>query len=266
MGAASRSGAQIGVEQDLQILVNRLSEQGYIVRKAVVPSVAIPDAGAYQPYVNEWAVYSPWSVDPMIQELIRDLLSQRALTLVSADRLWMLKTAMLQTRSLAGEVWELGVYKGGSALLLRKLLEKDGGRSDVRLRLFDTFGGMPDTDAARDVHSAGDFADTSLAGVKRLIGEEPWIEYRKGLVPETFSGLNASAIRFAHVDLDIYEAIRAACIFLYPRLVPGGVVIFDDYGFWSCPGARAAVDEFFSDKPESPFVLPTGQALVTRLP
>ena len=39
-------------------------------------------------------------------------------------------------------------------------------------------------------------------------------------------------------------------------------MIFDDYGFPTCPGARQAVDEFFADKREVPFVLPTGQAVV----
>jgi len=42
------------------------------------------------------------------------------------------------------------------------------------------------------------------------------------------------------------------------------VMLFDDYGFPTCPGARKAVDEFFSDKPEVPFYLPTGQCLVVR--
>ena len=32
---------------------------------------------------------------------------------------------------------------------------------------------------------------------------------------------------------------------LYPRLVPGGVMIVDDYGHWR--GARKAVDEYFRD-------------------
>ena len=42
-------------------------------------------------------------------------------------------------------------------------------------------------------------------------------------------------------------------------------MVFDDYGFASCPGARKAVDEFFNDKPERPLVLPTAQAIVMRL-
>jgi O-methyltransferase len=125
---------------------------------------------------------------------------------------------------------------------------------------------MPQTNDARDVHSASDFADTSLESVRRLVGSERWIDYRAGLVPETFRGLEDSRIRFAHVDLDIYDAILAACEFVYPRLSPCGVMVFDDYGFWSCPGARAAVDEFFRDRPEAPVCLPTGQALVVKLP
>ena len=42
-------------------------------------------------------------------------------------------------------------------------------------------------------------------------------------------------------------------------------MIFDDYGFPSCPGARRAVDEFFLDKHEIPLILATGQAVVFRV-
>ena len=45
----------------------------------------------------------------------------------------------------------------------------------------------------------------------------------------------------------------------------GGIIIYDDCGYPSCPGARRAGDEFYADKPERPLVLNTGQAIVTRL-
>ena len=45
-----------------------------------------------------------------------------------------------------------------------------------------------------------------------------------------------------------------------------GFLVFDDYGFPSCAGARRAVDEFFANKPEVPLCLPTGQCLVVKLP
>ena len=64
----------------------------------------------------------------------------------------------------------------------------------------------------------------------------------------------------------VIESIRDAVEYVYPRLVPGGCLIFDDYGFPSCPGARQAVDELFANRPEVPLCLPTGQALVVKLP
>ena len=48
-------------------------------------------------------------------------------------------------------------------------------------------------------------------------------------------------------------------------MIPGGMIVFDDYGFPSCPGARRAVDEAFANRPEVPICLPTGQALVVKL-
>ncbi len=42
-------------------------------------------------------------------------------------------------------------------------------------------------------------------------------------------------------------------------------MVFDDYGFESCPGAKQAVDEFFADKNERPWYLPTGQCVVITL-
>jgi O-methyltransferase len=67
-----------------------------------------------------------------------------------------------------------------------------------------------------------------------------------------------------HVDLDIFASITDALTFFYPRMAAGGIIVFDDYGFPSCPGARAAVDEFFSQKPEVPFALQTGQCVVRK--
>ena len=44
----------------------------------------------------------------------------------------------------------------------------------------------------------------------------------------------------------------------------GGILLFDDYGDHSCPGAKIAVDQFFDDKSEYPIYLPTGQCVVLK--
>ncbi len=49
------------------------------------------------------------------------------------------------------------------------------------------------------------------------------------------------------LDTDWYESTRHELHHLYPRLQPGGILILDDYGWWS--GARQAVDEYLGQTP-----------------
>jgi hypothetical protein len=48
--------------------------------------------------------------------------------------------------------------------------------------------------------------------------------------------------------------------------MPGGAMLFDEYGFPAAHGEKEAVDEYFATKPERPIALPTGQALVLKVP
>jgi len=133
-----------------------------------------------------------------------------------------------------------------------------------RVRLFDTFAGMPEADSGRDMHQRGDFNDTTLDAVRNYIGASASTEYHPGLIPRTFSGMEQSRIAFAHIDVDIWQSVIDCCEFIFPRLSAGGFMVFDDYGFPTCPGARAAVDTYFAGREVVPLVLPTGQAIVFK--
>jgi O-methyltransferase len=134
------------------------------------------------------------------------------------------------------------------------------------VHLFDTFEGMPETDPTRDLHGQGDFSDTSLKGVQAFLSGLPSVQFYPGLFPDTAGPVADKTFAFVHVDVDIYRSVLDCCEFFYPRLAVGGVMVFDDYGFRSCPGARAAVDEFFLNRPERPVYLATGQCVVIRMP
>lgn len=180
-------------------------------------------------------------------------------------RLYYIHEHLLQSLQCtdAKEVWECGTWRGETALFLGALANEFG----AKLRLFDTFAGMPETLADKDAHKAGDFSDTSPEFVKSRFAHMPDLDLslQVGLIPKTFAGLEKSRIAFAHIDLDIYQAILDSLDFVWPRLAVGGSVVFDDYAWASCPGAREAVDLFFSKMPERVVVLPTGQACVTKL-
>ncbi len=60
------------------------------------------------------------------------------------------------------------------------------------------------------------------------------------------------------------KSVLDCCTFIYPRLTKGGFLIFDDYGFPTCTGARQAVDTYFADKQAVPLILSTGQAIVFK--
>lgn len=215
----------------------------------------VPDSHLYNP------TFQPWRGLPEFRQLYDEI---RGHTLVTPEGAWILYCLARQALFTDGDFLEAGVYRGGTARLLRRVLESSDWRRRHRLHLLDTFGGMPTTDGAKDLHKEGDFADTSLEAVSAFVGREDWIDYAKGLIPETFRALETLRFALAHIDVDIYDSISRCCEFLYPRMTPGGIIVFDDYGHPSCPGARAAVDEFFHGKPETPLVLHSGQAVIFR--
>lgn len=236
----------------------------------------IEDADCYAPH------FSPW----LKPEFLADFAKVQTRTLCDKDSCWTIVTLLKQALHLGGDVAEAGVYKGGTAMLIKQAMlppprretsspgefldgyATDGARHDAarKLYLFDSFAGFAEVDAAQDRFQAGDLGETSLEDVKRFVGQELFINYRPGWMPDSFQGLEARRFCFVHVDVDLYASVLACCEFFYGRLQPGGVMVFHDYGFPSCPGARKAIDTFFADKPEEPLVLQTGQVVVSKLP
>ena len=82
-----------------------------------------------------------------------------------------------------------------------------------------------------------------------------------GWIPSRFADVSAERFAFVHIDVDLYQPTRDSLTFFYERMLPGGIVLCDDYGFASCPGALRAMDEFFAGRPETIIHLPTGQGM-----
>jgi hypothetical protein len=165
-------------------------------------------------------------------------------SLITADRLYALKTLLLKTQHLEGQVWECGVYRGGSAALLHRIMIRE---FDPRtpLRLFDSFIGLPLPNSLKgDTHHQGEFGDTTPEIVLDTVGRGRNVFLHPGFIPDTFRGLEQCKIRFAHIDVDLYQSVLDCCQFIWPRLVHGGIMVFDDYKFSTCMGARKAVDEW----------------------
>jgi hypothetical protein len=153
---------------------------------------------------------------------------------------------LIHKEGLPGDLAELGVYRGNTATLLARIARRLGRHA----YLLDTFEGFDKSDLRGvDAGQPVQFTDTSLDGVRSLVGEEN-VEYIKGHFPDSASALPETSYCLVHVDCDLYAPIMSALEYFYPRLVPGGFLIIHDYSSMAWDGAERAVDEFFEDKPE----------------
>jgi len=184
-------------------------------------------------------------------------------TMTSPERVLALCEALryVSRAGIAGAVVECGVWRGGSMMAAARTLLELG---DIRpLYLFDTFSGMPppgahdhDRDgvpAARllaeaDPHTGAVWARSPLDEVRRnLLGTgypADRISFVPGRVEETLPAAAPESLALLRLDTDWYASTRHELEHLFPRLVPGGVLIIDDYGHWD--GARRAVDEYLA--------------------
>ena len=178
---------------------------------------------------------------------------------VGPYKAYVLRCLALHAANFPGDMAELGVYHGGSAYLLTQVVPQK------TLHLFDTFTGIPEIDKEHDPKNIKGMFRSSSQKVKQLL-ENKDIHIYEGIFPSTITDtLRSKKFSFVHSDADIYLATLAACDFFYPRLVSGGIMVFDDYGYIGTPGARDAVDEFFADKIEMPIVFMPDQAVVIKI-
>jgi hypothetical protein len=176
-----------------------------------------------------------------------------------------------KTLGVPGDIAELGVYRGLGLMTWANLLEAfcigdrtkmvfgfDNWAGFTRLTPEDgvekkeagkTAGGFNPADFKRELLSAIDVYDSD-----RFIPWKPRIKLIDGDIALTVPSFleENPGVRFSlvHFDCDLYEPTRAALNAIWPKLVRGGVLIFDEYGIHDWPGETAAVDQFLADKPD----------------
>ena len=159
--------------------------------------------------------------------------------------------------NIPGEVLEFGVYKGASIIRFatyRELLENTYSRKIIG---FDIFGEFPKTDNDDDNKFIQRFEEQGGNGISKEALEDfikhkniNNIELIKGNVFDTLDEFleknKQIKISLLHLDLDVYKPTKFILEKLYERMVPGGIIVFDDYG--TVKGATDAIDEFLKEK------------------
>lgn len=209
----------------------------FALRKSVTEPHLDP---ARDSVLMSWATYSPWLLDGDFQACY-DVV--RRYTLVDLYRCWELWHLLAQTGQLDGDILEVGTWRGGTGCLLGRRAQQL--RIPATVHLCDTFEGVVKTGAA-DSYRGGEHADTSVPVVESCAAKLGLtnLSIRRGIFPEaTGDGIADRRFRFCHIDVDVYQSGKDVLTWVWPRLAPGGVVVFDDFGFSSTRGIARLVHE-----------------------
>ena len=213
-----------------------------------------------------WEIFDPRPEIPDVEADFWPLHDAcKPFTMTSTERLYALYKAVeyIVRCDVPGDFVECGIWRGGSVMMMALTLRKLGAAR--RIHCFDTFEGMPpptDVDIKRDT---GETAAAILARTEKREGDHFWgiagldlarrniastgypldlVSFHKGRVEETIPGEAPGQIAILRLDTDWYESTQHELVHLYPRLVSGGVLIIDDYGYWQ--GSTKATDEYLA--------------------
>ena len=200
-----------------------------------------------------------WLNDPEFNKVVHQW---RKVPGLPRDRRFFIYNTAKFFRKIPGHTADIGIRFGSSSYYILQ------GFADPRREhhLFDSFAGVSSPtaeDGKSSVWEKGMLAVDENT-VRKNLANFPNCHFHKGWIPERFPEVKDKQFAFVHIDVDLYQPTLDSLNFFYNKVVPGGVILCDDYGSLFCPGAKQAMEEFFADKKEAIIHIPTGQGLVIK--
>lgn len=168
---------------------------------------------------------------------------------------------------LDGDFVECGVNKGGYARAIMHYT--DFPSLGKTFYLLDTFRGLSEKYLSEAEKHREDRRhlltayDESYEAVRETFRGFP-VAIIRGTVPETLPLVKAERVAFLSIDMNNALPEVAAAEFFWDRLVSGGVIVHDDYGFAPCIEQKFALDQFARERDVRVLALPTGQGLIFK--
>ena len=160
-----------------------------------------------------------------------------------------------------GNYVECGVFRGfKSYFLLKKNAEQI---KDRKKFLFDTFEGIdPSLADGSPIKRVEHAKDGLYEFVVERFSEFEKLEIIRGSVPLSLKTVDVGVVNFVHLDMNSWQAELGALDYFLPKMVPGGVIILDDFGLKTHRKQFEKEYPFLVDRGLSVLELPTGQGVV----
>lgn len=210
------------------------------------------------------ALYAPWKIDKEFRRTYKAIFAN---TLVDQYRCYELWSLVEQSQKLGhGSIIEVGVWQGGTGVLMAHRALQCGITDPVYL--CDTFSGVVKASDKDSFYKGNEHADTSQVIVERLVEQFGLhqVKILKGIFPdETAHLIGDDKFRLCHVDVDVYQSAKDVVAWIWDRMVIGGIIVYDDYGFLGCDGITKLVEEQRSLPDRLVFHNLNGHAIVVKL-
>ena len=202
--------------------------------------------GFHYGFVFPSANYAPWQGDNAFMNIYTQIKSNTLVDIYRCYELWQLIKKVHSLNPQAA-VLEVGVWRGGTAGIMAQQLANI--RSTATLYLADTFTGVAKAGANDTFYTGGEHSDTSQQIVEDVLKNKSQYQHYKilkGIFPEDTAHEIKADEQFGlcHIDVDVYTSAKDILEWVWKKLIPGGVVVFDDYGFHTCTGVTKLVDEY----------------------
>ncbi len=195
------------------------------------------DPQVYHKQVIPYASYSPWENDEEFKEIFSVIKENTLVDIYRCYELWSMVNGL---KNIEGDILEVGVWRGGTGAILCKAAQP----TNAKVYLADTFTGVVKATELDTVYRGGEHSDTSVDLVIDLLKNLNVDNYEilNGIFPDDFQSLNIDKIKLCHIDVDTYLSAKQVFEYAWPKLEIGGIVVFDDYGFWTCEGVTNYVN------------------------
>ena len=154
-------------------------------------------------------------------------------------RLKTLEAISRRLETVPGAAAELGVYRGGFARWINRLLP------ERRLYLFDTFEGFDEAESAGYGEGfVGAHRNTAAEAVLAGLPHPERARIRQGLFPRTAEGLEGERFALVSLDADLEQSTYSGLCWFLPRVQKGGYLLLHDYDNPKLPGVRRALERY----------------------
>jgi len=171
-----------------------------------------------------------------------------------------------QIKYLDGDFVECGVNTGAYARAIIDYI--DFPSLPKKFYLLDTFKGLVHNQLSEKERELGfykhyDHYTDVYQQVKETFSSFN-VKVIQGMVPDTLSQCDAKKISYLSIDMNVVEPEIAAVNYFWDKIVSGGIIMLDDYGFTPHINQKLAFDELARQKKVSILSLPTGQGLIIK--